>query len=653
MHNCVSGLPVAPPGKRDRSSRLSTDTPSNAAEVASENDSTDRSLSGPVCDAAPLGGGATKILKELCPEAMASYESIIGWIHSRRLRMSQKDSTLLTVEVSALLSSLASVVRENQQLRAGMLVPKGTTPKQGVIKTRRMPSGRLTALAPSQNPADFNKTGPQPCRLPRRESVRGGTNVTKSGPLSRRCQPSNASYGKSTDLNDADLSPRVVLVDLFKGGPQPAGERLGKGKPPGPEVEYHPSNAFCGKPSVMDEAVVGTADERDEYTPGKTPSVEVEYHSNAFGGKPLMMDEAVARTADERVEYTQGKHSARSKKFAPSRKYHKKAARERPCHGVEYRNSNIRGNPPSGGDYPPSVTRSYANVLKTRANGASLSSRRGTGQGANPVLLVYPAERFLARLSSPVTESGVSVQAPSSESWDSERVRELVTKSVSPLDLGIQVVDMQPIRHGGVAIELGSTAHVATLRQAIESCPATKDRVTLRDRKSVKPRVIVYDVPSDVAASELVRALWAKIDDKQEAVAPVKPLFHLASARSADQVHWVLAVEPPAFNKVVEGGKLPFNWGVLNIREYHGVTRCYRCHQFGHTSKYCTQAQICAKCTGQHDHVGCTNAFRCASCVTANTLYGKKFSTDHPATARSCPARVWELARLRNQISYG
>lgn len=76
-------------------------------------------------------------------------------------------------------------------------------------------------------------------------------------------------------------------------------------------------------------------------------------------------------------------------------------------------------------------------------------------------------------------------------------------------------------------------------------------------------------------------------------------------------------------------------------KHQHG-TQCYRCQNFGHTSRNCNLAPRCIKCTGNHLSKDCSKKDRdelpeCCNC-----------KDQHAANYRLCPARQAYLNRTQN-----
>lgn len=63
---------------------------------------------------------------------------------------------------------------------------------------------------------------------------------------------------------------------------------------------------------------------------------------------------------------------------------------------------------------------------------------------------------------------------------------------------------------------------------------------------------------------------------------------------------------PAAARKAIEFNKIKIGWSICRIREMVPLTKCFRCFEFGHTSRYCQslvdRSRQCIKC-GVEGHI--------------------------------------------------
>ncbi|XP_046564880.1 uncharacterized protein LOC124273651 [Haliotis rubra] len=79
--------------------------------------------------------------------------------------------------------------------------------------------------------------------------------------------------------------------------------------------------------------------------------------------------------------------------------------------------------------------------------------------------------------------------------------------------------------------------------------------------------------------------------------------------------------------------------GYFNIGVYVYIPnplRCFKCQRFGHGAKSCRNAQVCSRCSKQHESTECTDDIKCANC-----------SGTHMSSSKSCPSFVTQTQILK------
>ena len=102
---------------------------------------------------------------------------------------------------------------------------------------------------------------------------------------------------------------------------------------------------------------------------------------------------------------------------------------------------------------------------------------------------------------------------------------------------------------------------------------------------------------------------------------------------------WVLTFSSPK-----PPSKLRVAYLELEVRPYvPNPLRCFQCHRFGHSVKYCKRSAVCAQCgQGEHEEASCTAAPHCLNC-----------RGDHSASSKTCPKWSEEKAILEYRANHG
>lgn len=118
-----------------------------------------------------------------------------------------------------------------------------------------------------------------------------------------------------------------------------------------------------------------------------------------------------------------------------------------------------------------------------------------------------------------------------------------------------------------------------------------------------------------------------------------------------NRINWV-QVPGKYLHKLVSLGKVYLQWRIYKIKEYVNVTRCFKCHRFGHIARVCSeQEQICETC-GNKGHIkkDCTkkDSQQCINCVRVK----RKEFNKHDTRSKDCPEYKKQIELYHSRVKW-
>lgn len=98
--------------------------------------------------------------------------------------------------------------------------------------------------------------------------------------------------------------------------------------------------------------------------------------------------------------------------------------------------------------------------------------------------------------------------------------------------------------------------------------------------------------------------------------------------------------------------RIYIDWQACKVKHYTIITRCYKCHRYGHSAKICSQEKpTCGHCAKEgHTLKECPEKdwnFKCINCVRE-----KSKTINHDVASDKCPMYSYEIKRAEKLISY-
>lgn len=142
--------------------------------------------------------------------------------------------------------------------------------------------------------------------------------------------------------------------------------------------------------------------------------------------------------------------------------------------------------------------------------------------------------------------------------------------------------------------------------------------------------------PEQLTSNNNLNGIWEKSN--------IRPHFTLRYGAGTRQeppyVSWVIEVDPYTWKAATSRGKAYLDYQSCTVRDYTGVTRCYKCQRYGHVARACPKKDpVCGICAGAHDTRKCKReTTRCVHCQRA----GK--NNKHHAGSQQCEAHARAIA---------
>ncbi|KAK2574694.1 hypothetical protein KPH14_012939 [Odynerus spinipes] len=218
-------------------------------------------------------------------------------------------------------------------------------------------------------------------------------------------------------------------------------------------------------------------------------------------------------------------------------------------------------------------------------------------------------------------------------------------KDVSP-SLNVRVKAVRKTKNG-IAIE---TASEYEMKKVLECKKMDELGLKVELPKKIGPKVIVYDVPNEMANETLLDELYSKNVKEYECERVFKERVRVvsrASKKGANVGNVIIEVNKRMKERMCDEGRVYINWYAFKVREFVSVLRCYKCYMFGHMMRECgVKERLCQQC-GEPGHMrnACKNACVCRNCKM------KGMNCDHSVMSVECPEYKRMLEREQMRIS--
>ena len=235
-----------------------------------------------------------------------------------------------------------------------------------------------------------------------------------------------------------------------------------------------------------------------------------------------------------------------------------------------------------------------------------------------------------------------------SEKQDSEAVKQVVIEQLQEQADNLCIKAVKKLKEGRVLIETKTERGLAQVKRCV-----TKEGYTVSEAREVRPRIIIFNVQADLSSEDLIADLLNK--NCEDIIDPKFTALFKRGRHGQERNHVVLETTGEVLRKLQKEGRVYIGLDSCRVEEFMEVSRCYRCHMYGHVQKACKAPRdICGFC-GEDGH-GYKNCAKkedreakpdCVNCRRR----GEK-DRSHEANDRNCPEHTRATEALRARTSY-
>ena len=126
---------------------------------------------------------------------------------------------------------------------------------------------------------------------------------------------------------------------------------------------------------------------------------------------------------------------------------------------------------------------------------------------------------------------------------------------------------------------------------------------------------------------------------------------HHFKVKDEKRVTRVVQLPGKSYLSILKKGRVFIMWRSYRVREFLNITRCYKCHGYGHIAKYCNSPdQLCSLC-GSKEHLrnDCPRKSHpeCINCIRARIK-----EVTHKVHSKDCLEYQRRVELYNNRIQW-
>lgn len=247
---------------------------------------------------------------------------------------------------------------------------------------------------------------------------------------------------------------------------------------------------------------------------------------------------------------------------------------------------------------------------------------------------------------------------PSSDDKSRKQVSEQWRNSINFKSVSYAPAGIQPVGKNRLRVEFDTVDQRDETLKRLE----TSTEIRAEPSRKLRPMVILKGISKQTPTDELTTLIMQQNPEVGLLRPSPEDLKYRFDRRNKNDKLYnaVLLTSPPIWKKIIELGRLNIDHQKVHVEEYVPLLQCYKCLQFGHLRKYCTNDEtLCTHCGVEgHTFDSCpsknnqSNA-NCSNCSNRDKRLNTTSNTKHSATSNNCPMRETMRNRVMERIDYG
>lgn len=281
------------------------------------------------------------------------------------------------------------------------------------------------------------------------------------------------------------------------------------------------------------------------------------------------------------------------------------------------------------------------------------SRTKGTYADIAKSSLKQPSERIGIEKRSVSNRHEVIIIKPEKEETDertNEDIKTQVLEELKDVKNKLKIRRVRQLRKKGILMEVDSMQDIEIIKKASLETKCLK----AEEPRKILPSLIIYEVEKEYKAEDIKNDLIEKnfemFDKKElESIKEKVTLKHSFKTKS-NNVNWIVQLPGIYLERLIDRGRIYLQWRTYRIKEYLNITRCFKCHGFGHISKVCRNPeQLCETC-GDKNHVkkDCKKKdFQCINCTR-----NRRKELNHSVRSIECPEYKKQVEIYLNKVRW-